>query len=71
MSSSLPKGKGMGTGLASTNHLSNTGGGVESSQPQPRLISDQVLNRCQNVVPSATAWLSDMATKTPSASSVT
>jgi hypothetical protein len=31
----------------------------------------QVLNKCQNVVPSATPWLSDMATNTPSASWVT
>ncbi|AQK78254.1 GDSL esterase/lipase [Zea mays] len=75
MSSSLRSGRAMGTGQVSRNHLSSTGRGVQSSASRPsppaRLISDQVLNRCQNVVPSPTAWFSDMATKTPSASSVT
>nr|CAB3467829.1 unnamed protein product [Digitaria exilis] len=72
----MANGRRMGTGQPSRNHLSSTGGGVESSTPASlqllrRLISDQVLMKCQNVVPSPTAWLSDTARKTPSASSVT
>ncbi|XBI10652.1 hypothetical protein VPH35_137877 [Triticum aestivum] len=71
--SSLANGRGTGTGQASGNQRSSTGGGVNisASAPPLRFISDQVLKRCQKAVPSATAWLSDMATKTPSASSVT
>jgi hypothetical protein len=62
-------GRGKGTGQLSWNYRSRTG---ISSWQCPRLIWDHVLNRCQKAVPSATPWLSDMATKTPpSASSVT
>ena len=70
-SSSLANLRGTGTGQVSRNHRSSTGGGRSHVAPPLRLKSDQVLTKCQNVVPSPTAWLSDAATKTASSSSVT
>ncbi|RLN39995.1 protein TRANSPARENT TESTA GLABRA 1 [Panicum miliaceum] len=70
-SSSLANLRGTGTGQVSRNHRSSTGCGRSHVAPPLRLKSDQVLTKCQNVVPSPTAWLSDAATKTASSSSVT
>jgi hypothetical protein len=67
---SLPNGKGIGTGLVSTNHLPCTGAGADTPLMLPRWISDHALKNSQKEVPSPTEWFMDTATKTPSASSV-